>query len=109
MNINELTNIAEREKINIVNFKMKKTKARIIEYGNTCIFMDYSKIDTYKEEKTLLAEELGHYYYSSYYTLLSDKNFINKQEYRARKWSYYVLIPYEKLKSAILKRNRYNL
>lgn len=109
MNINELTNIAEREKINIVNFKMKKTKARIIEHDSTCIFMDYSKIDTAKEEKCLLAEELGHYYYSSYYTLLSDKNFINKQEYRARKWSYYVLIPYEKLKSAVLKRNRYNL
>ena len=109
MNINELTNIAEREKINIVNFKMKKTKARIIEHDSTCIFMDYSKIDTAKEQKCLLAEELRHYYYSCYYTLLSDKNFINKQEYRARKWSYYVLIPYEKLKSAVLKRNRYNL
>lgn len=105
MNINELTNIAEREKINIVNFKMKKTKARIIEHDSTCIFMDYSKIDAAKEEKCLLAEELGHYYYSSYYTLMSDQNFINKQEYRARKWSYYVLIPYEKLKSAVSNRD----
>ncbi len=105
MELNDLTNIAEREKIDIVNFKMKKTKARIIEYGNTCIFMDYSKIDTYREEKCLLAEELGHYYYSSYYTLMSDQNFINKQEYRAKKLSYYILIPYEKLKSAVLKRN----
>lgn len=109
MELNELTNIAEREKINIVNFKMKKTKARIIEYDSTCIFMDYSKIDTYREEKCLLSEELGHYYYSSYYTLMSDQDFIDKQEYRAKKWSYYVLIPYEKLKSAVLKRNRYNL
>ncbi len=109
MNINELTNIAEREKINIVNFKMKKTKARIIEYGNTCIFLDYSNIETYREEKCLLSEELGHYYYSSYYTLISDQNFINKQEYRAKKWSYCILIPYEKLKSAILNRNRYSL
>lgn len=105
MNLNNLTNIAEREKIDIVNFKMKKTKARIIEYNNICIFMDYSKIDTYREEKCLLAEELGHYYYSSYYTLMSDQNFIDKQEYRAKKWSYYVLIPYENLKSAVLKRN----
>ena len=105
MELNDLTNIAEREKIDIVNFKMKKTKARIIEYGNTCIFMDYSKIDTYREEKCLLAEELGHYYYSSYYTLMSDQNFINKQEYRAKKLSYYSLILYEKLKSAVLKRN----
>lgn len=109
MELNNLTNIAEREKINIVNFKMKKTKARIIEHDNNCIFMDYSKIKTTKEEKCLLAEELGHYYYSSYYTLHSDQNFIDKQEYRAKKWSYYVLIPYENLKSAVLKRNRYNL
>lgn len=100
-----LTQIAKREKIDIINFKMKKTKARIIDLDKKYIFMDYSKIDSYKEEKCLLSEELGHYYYSSYYTLMSGQNFVDKQEYRAKKWSYYVLIPFENLKSAILKRN----
>lgn len=86
MELIDLENIAEREKIDIINFKMKKTKAKIIEYNNTYIFMDYSKIDTYTEEKCLLAEELGHYYFSAYYTLVSDENFIRQQEYRAFKW-----------------------
>lgn len=86
MELIDLENIAEREKIDIINFKMKKIKAKIIEYDNTYIFMDYSKIHTYTEEKCLLAEELGHYYFSAYYTLYSDKNFIRKQEYRAFKW-----------------------
>lgn len=58
MNLISLEQIAQHEKINIINFKMKKTKAKIIEYDNTCIFMDYSKINTYTEEKCLLAEEL---------------------------------------------------
>lgn len=58
MEVSDLTNIAKKEKIDIVNFKMRKTKARIIENDSTCIFMDYSKIHTYTEEKCLLAEEL---------------------------------------------------
>ena len=58
MELIDLENIANREKICIRNFKMRKTKARVIEYDNTCIFMDYSKIHTYTEEKCLLAEEL---------------------------------------------------
>lgn len=105
MELNKLYDIAEREHIDVIDFKMKN-KAIIGNYkGKSMIGLNYSKIDTYKEEKCLLAEELGHYYYSSYYTLISDQNFIDKQEYRAKKLSYYILIPYEKLKSAVLKRN----
>ena len=58
MEVSDLTNIAKKEKIDIVNFKMRKTKARIIEYNGTCIFIDYSQIHSYTEEKCLLAEEL---------------------------------------------------
>lgn len=54
MEINELENIANKEKLNIVNWKMKP-KARILD---KFIFMDYSKIDSYTEEKCLLAEEI---------------------------------------------------
>lgn len=58
MELLELEKIAQREKIDIINFKMQKTKSRIINYTNSYIFMDYSKIETYTEEKCLLAEEL---------------------------------------------------
>ena len=36
----------------------QKTRARIINYIGSYIFMDYSKINTYTEEKCLLAEEI---------------------------------------------------
>lgn len=46
---------------------------------------------------------------ATYPASTTDKVLIEKQEYRAKKWSYYILIPFENLKLAILKRNRYSL
>ena len=105
MELIELENIAKREKINIINFKMRKTKAKIINYDNMYIFMDYSKISTYTEEKCLLAEELGHYYYSAYYTLCSDKTFVDKQEYKALKWKSITCVPLKSILECFKKRN----
>lgn len=104
MELLDLEKIAEREKINVINFKMKKVKARIISYGNYYIFMDYSKITTYTEEKCLLAEELGHYYYDSYYTLSSDKAFIDKQEYKALKWKSLACVSAKSILNCFYKR-----
>lgn len=41
---------------------------------------------------------------ATYSLYCNDKNYISKQEYRAKKWAYYMLIPFENLKLAILKR-----
>lgn len=111
MELIELENIAEREKIDIVNFKMKNVKARIINYGHHYIFMNYSKIDTYEEEKCLLAEELGHYYYDAYYTLNNinqDKTIVDKQEYRAQKWKIKTLIPVKQLTKLVEEGFQYS-
>lgn len=105
MELLDLENIAEREKINIINYKMNKSKARIINYNNYYIFMDYSKINTYTEEKCLLAEELGHYYYDSYYTLNSDQIFIDKQEYKALKWKSLSCVSLNSILTCFMKRN----
>lgn len=82
---------------------MKKKKARIVNYGSPYIFMDYSKIDSQTEEKCILAEELGHYYYDAYYTINSDQTLINKQEFRANKWAFKQLISPSKIKDLISK------
>lgn len=58
MELIDLENITKKEKIDIINYKMNNSKARIINYNGSHIFMDYSKINTYTEEKCLLAEEL---------------------------------------------------
>lgn len=103
MNLNKLYNIAENEKIDIINFKMKKSKARIINIDNSYIFIDYSKISTYTEEKCLLAEELGHYYFSAYYSFSSSQINIDKQEYKALKWKSLVCVPLKSILSCFKK------
>jgi len=77
-----------------------------LNYENiNAIALNYDRLGTYVEEKCTLAEELGHYYMDATYPAsCTDKVLIDKQEYRAKKWSYYALIPFEKLKSAVLKR-----
>lgn len=100
MEIYELEEIANKEKLNIVNWKMKKNKARIT---NSYIFMDYSKIDSDIDEKCILAEELGHYYYSSYYTFNSSQNEIERAEYKANKWKCTALVTKNALKEALMK------
>lgn len=42
---------------------------------------------------------------ATYPASTTDKVLIDKQEYRAKKWSYFTLVPFQKLKTAILKRN----
>ena len=70
------------------------------------IALNYDKLGTYIEEKCTLAEELGHFYMDATYPAsCTNKTLIDKQEYRAKKWSYYVLIPFENLRRAILSRN----
>ena len=105
MNLTELYNLADNNNIDIENWKMKKTKARIISNEDTCIFVDYSQIHSYIEEKEILAEELGHYKYEAYYTLLDDKNFIDKQEYKAEKWKALNLCPFKSILSLFKERN----
>lgn len=103
MNLDKLYNIAEKEKIDIINFKMKRSKARIINIDNSYIFIDYSRIHTYTEEKCLLAEELGHYYFSAYYSFSSSQINIDKQEYKALKWKSLVCVPLKSILSCFKK------
>lgn len=102
MNLIDLENIAKKEKLNIVNYKMRKNKARII---NNYIFMDYSKINSYTEEKCSLAEELGHYYTDSYYTLSSSQSNIDRAEYKATKWKSLVCVTQESILKCFKERN----
>lgn len=108
MELKKLYEIANKEHIDIINFKMKN-KAIIGYYNNYCIIgLNYSKIHSYKEEKCILAEELGHYYYSAYYTVNSDQEFIDKQEYRAMKWKSLACVPLKSILSCFMN-GIYNL
>ena len=93
MELNKLYSIADKENISIINHRMKN-KA-IISKVNTDYYIgiNYSNIDNSREEKEILAEELGHYYCNALYNTHSDIETIRKKEYRARKWAFKTLIP----------------
>lgn len=93
MELNKLYSIADKENISIISHKMKN-KAIIGEIDKRYyIGLNYSKFDNSREEKEILAEELGHYYTNSLYNINSDKETIRKKEYRARKWVFKTLVP----------------
>lgn len=99
MELNKLYSIADKENISVINHRMKN-KAIICEIDdNYYIGLDYTNLDNSREEKEVLAEELGHYYTNSLYNINSDEETVRKKEYRARKWAIKTLVP----PSALLK------
>ena len=93
MELATLYDIADKENISIINFKMKN-KAIICEIDKEYyIGLNYSNFDNSREEKEILAEELGHYYCNALYDINSDEETIRKKEYRARKWAFTTLAP----------------
>lgn len=102
MELNTLYDLAEKENIKIYNYNIDNVNGAFINYNDiNVIAMNYKKIDTSVKEKCVLAEELGHYYYDAVYSpLCSDTTFINKQEYRAKKWAIKTLIPPAKIKNS---------
>lgn len=106
MNLDYIEDLIERENIYLKDTYIEDSEGVYVNYRKiNAILYDSSKIDTSIQKKQILAEELGHYYYDATYKFDSDLSLISKQEYRAKKWSYYALVPFENLKSAILKRN----
>ena len=108
MNLENLYDLAKKEDIKIYDFYFDEDiDGMFLNYDKlNAIALNYKNIDNSREEKCVLSEELGHYYMDATYNYANiDQVVFDKQEYRAKKWSYYVLIPFEKLKSAILNRN----
>jgi len=103
MNLNRLYTIADNENIDIYDWHIENCNGIYLNYDKiNAIALNYDKLGTYIDEKCTLAEELGHYYMDATYNYHSIDNVLkSKQEYRAKKWSYTVLVPFEKLKSAI--------
>ena len=107
MELNKLYCIAEKENIDVINFKMKN-KAIIGCIGNNyTIGLNYSIIENPDEEKTILAEELGHYYTNTLYSYNYTSLEIEKRECRATKWAFKMLVPYSKLKELSNKGYKY--
>ncbi len=106
MNLDYIEDLIKKENINLIDTYLEDTSGAYINYDKLNIILyDTSKLDSSNMKKEIFAEELGHYYYDATYKFNSDLQFISKQEYRAKKWSYYILIPFENLRRAILNRD----
>lgn len=91
METNYLYSLAEKEKIEVVDYSFNQGINGIYIDTLKCIGLDKSLNDT--ERKCVLAEELGHYYCNATYPLsCTDKTVIDKAECRAKKWSIKALI-----------------
>ena len=106
MNIEYIEDLIDKEKINLIDTYLEDATGCYVNYEKLNIILyDGAKLKNTNDKKQIFAEELGHYYGDYTYKFDSSLQLISKQEYRAKKWAYYALIPYEKLKSAIKKRS----
>lgn len=104
MNIDRLYDLAELEHIKVYD--------HYIDDDINGIYLNYDKLnaialncDNTIQKKCVLSEELGHYYYDATYHYKNENpHLINRQEYKAKKWSYYALVPFENLRRAVLNR-----
>ena len=109
MKLDKLYDLAENEKIKIYDYCIDENiDGMFLNYDKlNAIALNYHNFENSYDEKCVLAEELSHYYMDAVYNYRNiDPELYYKQEYRARKCSINMLIPYEDLKLAIKKRNR---
>lgn len=103
MELNKLYDLTEKENIKVYDWHIEDCNGIYLNYDKiNAIALNYDEFGTYIDEKCVLAEELGHYYCDATYSLYSDTTTISKKEFRAKKWSYNILIPFEELKTAVL-------
>ncbi|MGN1298141.1 MAG: ImmA/IrrE family metallo-endopeptidase [Clostridia bacterium] len=108
MELNKLYCVAEKENIDVIDFKMKNKAIIGCIENNYSIGLNYSIIKDSSEEKTILAEELGHYYCNALYNSNYSNTEINKREFRATKWAFKTLVPYSKLQELREEGCKYN-
>lgn len=105
MKLDNLYDLTEKEKIKVYDWHIEDANGIYLNIDKiNAIALNYDSFGTYIEEKCVLAEELGHYYMDATYSpYCQDLQIISKQELKAKKWAYNVLIPFEDLRRAILK------
>ena len=98
MNLYELYEIADENAINVDYFPMRQAVSISIPDS---IAIDIDKIETCREEKAVLAHELGHCMTGSFYTISTIDN-RGRMEERANRWAIKTLLPFSELNEAVV-------
>ena len=112
MTSSKLMALSEKLNVSVYDFRMQNKKAFCVQ---NAIAIDCKRIETERERKQLLSEEMGHVIQKAYYPLgdccdaLKLPNML-KQERKAKDYSVRLLIPINELKEALEKsRDDYEL
>ncbi len=103
MNSFQLLQIAEKENIPVFHFKTRNKKAFCLQ---DAIAIDFTRVESEREQKQLLSEELGHIMSGALYPLSYCgnplyKSNVQKQERRAHDRALRLQVPIYELKEAI--------
>ena len=99
MTLDDLYRRAERERIEIDDFRMREVVS--VSFPENWIAIDRKRIRTRKEEKVILAHEIGHCETGSFYNIHSKHDVRRKHENRANARACEMLVPYEELQRAL--------
>lgn len=112
MTLNDFYDYAFSRSIAVCCNSLPNKKAFSVKVGKDYyIAMDYRKIKTEREERLILAEELGHCEKCAMYQL-NDRNraawdiIVSAAETKAKNWMVQKLVPCDKLKKLIMERNQ---
>ena len=103
MQTNDLYQLAEEHNHDVVTMHLKESSAFAIEDDNHVCHIAISDKLSGIEEKEALAHELGHCENGGFYNYYSPYEIRSKCEAKANRWSYFHLIPFDKLREAINK------
>lgn len=103
MNLAELYNTADRNNIKVDCFRLNNQPCLSVQDNNyNCyIAVDPVKLKSEKQERELLAHELGHCMTGAFYTCSSPLQVRGQMEWRATLWAIKKLIPKDELQKAV--------
>ena len=98
MNLQELYETADKNSIDVDYFPMK---AAVSLSTPASIAIDVDKLDTSRDEKAVLAHELGHCMTGSFYTIDTLET-RGRMESRANRWAIHTLLPFSERNEAVV-------
>lgn len=99
MNIQDLYHLLEKEHIHLVYHSLSHSRGMIAHYQDvTVIVLDPLRIDSDISFRTVLLQELGHFYSGSYYRSYTDDDKLLAAEFLADQTAWRRFFPYEEVK-----------
>ena len=105
METNELYSLAEKHQHEVIPCKLHESPSFSVEENGRCYIAMSTELRG-REEKTILAHELGHCEYGGFYNYHSPHSIRSKVEQKANRWAYIHVLPLPEISRAISEGNQ---